>query len=320
MTRTPCLSSTLSVVTSHCRFQKHAQRASQTQYFPGTFDGTIFTAVDGVARIADFAKDNYAGQFFYGVPGTEDQISIAWANNWQYTDNVPTGGEGWRSAMSLPRSNRLKNVTRVGYDLVSAPYNISAVLPNPDAPLASNGSLGNGSVLLDYGLVSSNALYFELNITNIPAVNASGTANFTFFSSQTGESLSGGSFFTNDNYFWLNRGQTRGFDNVFFTDKFATNNEYDPSTSAFTLSGVIDRSILEVFCQGGERSATMVFYSEMPLDTMMVKTAGLPMGVSVSVAVWEVASAWATYENATGEVSGNQTMVMRRDTAGHLLE
>lgn len=81
------------------------QGGSIMQYFPGTFNGADFTPVDGAARIADFAKDNYAGQFFYGLPGTEDQISIAWASNWQYTDNTPTGDEGWRSSMSLPRQN-----------------------------------------------------------------------------------------------------------------------------------------------------------------------------------------------------------------------
>jgi len=296
------------------------QGGSITQYFPGTFDGTTFTAVDGAARIEDFAKDNYAGQFFYGIPGNQPQISIGWASNWEYAQNVPTGPiEGWRSCMSLPRQNYLKNVTRSGYDLVSIPYDLSPVLPNPSAPLAKNASLGNGSVLLDYGMIQSNALYFEINVTNIPSANQTGTANFTFFSSETGESVQGGQFFTGDTYFWLNRGMTQGFDNPFFSDKFATNNIYDPLTSAFTVSGVIDRSILEVFCQGGERSATMLFYSEAPLDTMLVKTSGLNAGVSVSVAVWEVASAWATYENATGTVVGNQTMMVRSDRAGHLL-
>ena len=32
---------------------------------------------DGAARIADFAKDAYAGQFFYGLEPSKPQISIA---------------------------------------------------------------------------------------------------------------------------------------------------------------------------------------------------------------------------------------------------
>jgi len=53
---------------------------SISQNFPGTFNGTVFTAVDGAARINDFGKDNYAGQFFYGIPGDETQVSIAWVS------------------------------------------------------------------------------------------------------------------------------------------------------------------------------------------------------------------------------------------------
>lgn len=61
---------------------------SISQYFPGSFNGTHFEAVDAVARISDFAKDNYAAQWFYGIPGDQPQINIAWASNWQYCQLV----------------------------------------------------------------------------------------------------------------------------------------------------------------------------------------------------------------------------------------
>lgn len=118
------------------------------QYFPGTFNGTHFEAVDQVARIADFSKDNYAGQFFYNTPKGQDAVSIAWASNWQYSQQVPTGTEeGWRSAMSLPRRNFITNSTRIGYVMASVPYDLSPVLGEQ---LASNDSLGNSSIALDY--------------------------------------------------------------------------------------------------------------------------------------------------------------------------
>ena len=63
---------------------------SISEYFPGSFNGTHFTAVDSAARISDFGKDNYAGQYFYGIPGSQKQVSMAWASNWQYTNRVPT--------------------------------------------------------------------------------------------------------------------------------------------------------------------------------------------------------------------------------------
>lgn len=56
---------------------------SITEYFPGSFNGTNFEPFDGAARIADFAKDNYAGQWFSGIPSSERQVSMAWASNWQ---------------------------------------------------------------------------------------------------------------------------------------------------------------------------------------------------------------------------------------------
>jgi sucrose-6-phosphate hydrolase SacC (GH32 family) len=66
----------------------------------GYFNTTYFEAVDGAARIADFGKDSYAGQFFYNIPEDEEQIFIAWSSNWEYSQQVPTGElEGWRSVM-----------------------------------------------------------------------------------------------------------------------------------------------------------------------------------------------------------------------------
>ncbi len=277
---------------------------SITQYFPGTFNGTVFTAVDSAARIADFGKDNYAGQFFYGIPDDEPQISIAWASNWQYAQVVPTGSsEGWRSAMSLPRVNTLANITRVGYDLISEPYDLT---PLYDSELARNDSLGNGTVLIDYSTLDSGALHFEANISNIPTANATGTLNFTFTSSVTGESLRGGFFIGVEVPFWLDRGYIRGFDNPFFTDKFSTTHLI--SDGQFRMSGVIDRSILEVFLDGGERSATSTFFPEGSLDQLSISTSDLSSNVTVSVIVWGLESAWASEENVNGTVIGNNTM------------
>lgn len=58
---------------------------SISQYFPGSFDGYTFTPVDATARISDFGKDNYAGQFFSGLPAGSEAIQIAWASNWEYS-------------------------------------------------------------------------------------------------------------------------------------------------------------------------------------------------------------------------------------------
>ncbi|KAK7716621.1 Invertase [Botryosphaeria dothidea] len=279
---------------------------SITEYFPGYFNGTHFTAVDAAARIADFSKDNYAGQFFYGTPSGSDAISIAWASNWQYTQVAPTGSEGWRSAMSLPRRNYLTNITRLGWTLVSEPYDLTPVVGKE---LGSNDSLVNASLVVDYSEVASNAIYFEANVTGLPAVaNISSTAslNFSALSPVSGESVSGGYFFGGDNPFWLDRGKTRGFDNPYFSDKFSTSQLLDPS-GAWNIKGVIDRSIIEVFLDRATYSATATFFPVQPLTLFSIRTTGLPAGAQVSVAVWGLESVWSVQENESGTVVGNVT-------------
>ncbi|KAL8923572.1 MAG: hypothetical protein Q9208_004519 [Pyrenodesmia sp. 3 TL-2023] len=294
---------------------------SIAQSFPGVFNGTHFAPVDQAARLNDFGKDNYAGQFFYGIPATSPQISIAWASNWQYAQVVPTGElEGFRSAMTLPRYNVLANTTRGDYTLVSIPYDLSP-LYTTSTSVANSSSLANSSLLYDYSTtVPSGALTFNMTITSIPSANATGTANFTFMSSVTGESIRGGFYLGGDVPFFINRGYIRGFDNPFFTDKFSTNNLVSKDTQTFRLQVVIDRSILEVFLDNGLRSATNTFFPEDELDILIISTAGLSPGVQVSADVYGLESAWTPVENTNGTVVGNVTMasqVVRRNKLGH---
>ncbi|KAJ4983120.1 beta-fructofuranosidase [Stagonosporopsis vannaccii] len=283
---------------------------SVTQYFLGDFNGTHFVPDDALTRLTDFAKDNYAGQFFYGIPADQDQISMAWASNWQYTNVVPTAGQelgdGFRSAMSVARGHYLKNLPRQGLTLVQYPANLDAVI---DSELASNNSLGNSTILVDYSQVESGALYFEANITGLSGGDSlDGTLNFTALSSVSGESVSGGIVLPGDPVIWMNRGKTDGFENPFFTDKFSYGVVYDPNgDGAFRLSGIIDRSIIELFFNGGEAAATSVFFPTRPLDTLIVKTAGLNETLTASVAVWSLKAAWLDQADSNDTVLGNVT-------------
>ena len=287
---------------------------SISQNFPGHFNGTHFTPVDGATRINDFGKDNYAGQFFYGIPSGQDAISIGWSSNWQYAETVPTGPlESWRSSMSLPRRNYLTNNPLIGWNMVSYPYDLSSVL---GPKIASNSSLNNGTLFVDYSAEYSNALYFEANVTGInitTVVSGSATFNFTFYSPISQEYLSGGFFFGGFNNFFIDRGGIRGFDDVLFTDKFTTEHLINEN-GTWSVTGVIDRSIFEVFIEGGQRSATTTFFPTQPLTKLIITTADLLPSMSVSVAVYSIESAWLQYENEQGMVFGNTTSV--NSTAG----
>lgn len=305
------------------------QGGSITQYFPGTFNGTHFTAVDGAARIADFAKDNYASQFFYNTPPSKPALSMAWASNWEYSQTVPTGPlENFRSFMSLPRMNVLANVSRLGYDLISYPVDLSHLYTTaPEKPLASNSNLGNSSLVLSYGnSVPSGSLLFKISITNLPPpANVTGTVNVTFLSSQNPtapSTVSAGVFLgANPPAVYLSRSSQSSAlnfhsSNPFFTDKFSTNSFIDPNTNSFSLTGVIDRSILEVFANGGQASGTMTFFPGSPLDKMIIAAGGVNKGVGVGVEVWGLESGWMRMEDGNGTVRGNVTMGgqrMKRD-------
>jgi len=189
--------------------------------------------------------------------------------------------------------------------MVSAPYDISPVLGDK---LVSNSSLGNGTIFVDYSAVTSNALYVSVNVSNINTTTISGAAtlNFTFSSPVSNEYLQGGFFFGGDNPFFINRGGVKGFDNVFFTDKFSAANPISEE-GTWSMVGVIDRSIFEVFLDQGTRSATTTFYPTQPLTQLMLTVANILPEMTVSVAVYAIESAWALYENEQGTVVGNIT-------------
>jgi beta-fructofuranosidase len=278
---------------------------SISQYFPGSFNGTHFVPVDNVTRLTDFAMDNYAGQFFYGLPDGGAQVSIGWASNWLYAESVPTGElEGWRSAMSVPRLNTLRaNVSGAGYDLISLPFGLETLY---DSQLA-NQTLGNGNVLVDYANVSSGAVYFQANMSGVPTTAASGTLKFTFSSSVSGENVTSG-FSLADELFMIDRGDTHGFNNSDFAPTFSTNSTIS-SNGTWSVEGVLDRSLLEVFLAEGVKSATVSFFPNASLDTFELATDGLSEGTSVTVTVWTLKSAWADEEVGGGNttVVGNTT-------------
>lgn len=283
---------------------------SITQYFVGDFNGTHFEPYDQATRFTDFGKDNYAAQFFHGIPADEPQISLGWASNWQYAQIVPTGLEEhdqFRSAMTVPRAHVVANVSARGYDLISEVHNISAVL---DSELAHNSSLGNGTILTSFADVESGAIYFEANITGLTSSLLRGTANFTISSSISGEFIRGGVNAAGGPGIWIDRSNIRGFDNPYFTDKFSDEGVFGPSLNGtWGMSLVCDSSILEIFLNGGETAGTLSFFPTRPLDTLSIQVGNIPSTASSSVAVWGLKDTWASQENSNGTVVGNVTQI-----------
>ena len=98
----------------------------------------------------------------------------------------------------------------------------------------------------------------------------------------------------------------------------------NPDTQTVRLLGVLDRSILEVFLNNGEKAGTLIFFAQGELDTLIIGTNDLNDGTTVSAEVFGLQSTWTSEEvgNGNGTVLGNVTMAsslrVRRDNLGHL--
>ncbi|RMX91339.1 hypothetical protein D0867_15004 [Hortaea werneckii] len=268
---------------------------SGSWYTLGDFDGYTFTPHTAEIHIPDWGKDAYAGQFFESTPG--EAILINWASNWQYTNAVPTGPkEEFRSAMGAARRISIKEDPRLGPIAASEPYDMSPILGEE---LASD-TFGNGSVIVDFADVYSNAVMVEMNVTDLDVV--AGSVNYTFLSPISGEYLTGGVLFNGNNDIWQDRSHIKGFEHPLFTGKLSTAQIIDDS---FTMQVVFDRSIIETYIQGGLQASTSTFFPDEPLTILSVKAGGYGSGnVSTSVRVHALESTWRPQENSEGVVRG----------------
>lgn len=202
--------------------------------------------------------------------------------------------------MSLPRRNYLTNITRLGWDLVSSPVDLSPVV----GPSLLSSSEANSNADVDFANVTSNAVWFSLNVTlpDDADISADASINITFLPStkcSSSDSSSDSPAATLQyTYVGLTGGSLAlarpaassswGAENPFFTDKFAYT-LVDPLTS---LVGVFDRSMLEVFVNEGAHSATMLVFPDSPVGSMKVATGGLPEGTQVNLQVNGLESTW----------------------------
>ena len=125
------------------------------QYFVGQFDGTTFRAEPrspcAPPLWLDYGKDFYAAQMWNDAPGDGRPVWIAWMNNWQYANEIPTSP--WRGAMTVPRTLSLRK-TRDGLRLAQSPVASVQTLrgrhwtvanrsiPVGESPLAGDGVAG----------------------------------------------------------------------------------------------------------------------------------------------------------------------------------
>lgn len=230
------------------------QGGSMDEYFVGNFDGTTFTADDAVSRVMDFGKDFYAAQTYNNDP-LGRAIVVGWMSNWQYTQVVPTSP--WRGIFALPRILSVlanQNQTQTGGLLVQTPISLEGL---HDKTLFNGSAQVNDASPLSISLQHNGSFELETTLVAQPTPGQLQQRLNIDIRNSAGETVTVG-YDWSQQQVYVDRGETEGFSNPFFTDRFATY-EANPDNS-IKLHLFVDRSTLEVFVDDGVQVCTATFF------------------------------------------------------------
>ncbi len=233
---------------------------SATQYFIGDFDGRTFKPEydkDFICWI-DHGPDDYAGVTWNNLPHNR-RVFLGWMSNWAYAQEVPT--KPWRSAMTAPRDLFLKRVNGRIYvtsRLVGEISNLAiGTWPTPER-LFIRDSLSLS----------------ELGIDDINRAMVQATVDAKSFalelSNEGGENVKIG-FDSLKNEFFIDRASSG---NVSFSKNYNTR-AIAPRISnekQISFEILIDRSSVEILFDHGLTAMTSVFFSELPMKKMTIKS------------------------------------------------
>lgn len=248
---------------------------SAGQYFVGDFDGTTFTSASTVTKglqdpdrldeyqWLDWGRDYYAAVSFSDVPDGR-RLMIAWMNNWQYANNIPTAP--WRSPMSLVRDvslqrvdGSLRLVQQVAQEFVSLPAG------NPPFT-AGAGEIPEGTHLLD-GAAGS--------VQRIEATLTPGTAEeFGLVVRGNGPQGTRIGIRPAEGRIVVDRRESGQTD---FHESFASIDTapIEPAGNSYDLTIYVDQCSVEVFAQGGQVTLTeLIFPASTSTDVSLYAVGG----------------------------------------------
>ena len=259
------------------------------QYFVGDFDGTTFK-VDkenpkpispAVSNVVDYGKDYYAAIQYNDMPaqhrsdGPDKPIMIGWLNNWEYANKLPT--TPFKGAMSIPRQIALKR-TPAGLQLVQQPISEITNLRGPKTERKAV-KLNNQSEILGKSTNNAYEIYAELVPGNAQRVGlklAKSGNEETIIQYVNGK-------------LQLDR---RKSGDVSFSDRFASVEEapLSPKNGVIKLHIFVDKSVVEVFANDGERVITdLIFPNEQVGNIELFAEGGTAEFRNVTV--WQLKSA-----------------------------
>ena len=217
------------------------------QYFLGQFDGKSFTPDQPYDEPSylDFGKDFFAGVTFNNAPDNR-RVLVGWANDWAYAPQVPTG-PAWRGSFAVPRELSLRRTT--------------AGLALAQQPVAELRQLGKEALRLQSKTLPAGAAGYELPfrgesydlaLTLRPAQAKSFTLNVL----QSAGEQTTLRYDVARQALTLDRRQSGQVD---FHPLFGGTLETTPvplQNGALKLRLLVDKSLVEVFAQDGEKTLT----------------------------------------------------------------
>ncbi|TDZ36064.1 Invertase [Colletotrichum trifolii] len=299
---------------------------AEVSYLTGDWDGTNWTPDPPSSRKRqenfelkdfDFGPDNYATAFFHFQENDDtehDAYSITWAvDASRYGCCTPTDQEGWRHCMGGVRrhwldANTDRLVSAPAGDLTkltSATNGWNPILDEQDVA----GIEGTSSVIRNY----NPAVEWTLTVRMAKSMlkeGSSASAELSFESSESDGAervalafeFTGSADSTPTASFTISRASKAWDRSGTFgiSEVQALDNASDDSSSnvEFHLHGIMDRSILEVYVNGGVEAATMLYFTEKPLDGISLSRGpgATDQGITFDFKIVALQSSWGAYK------------------------
>jgi beta-fructofuranosidase len=267
---------------------------SITRYFPGKFNGTHFQPIDNRSdRFIDFGPDNYASQFFFGLPEEAPVVSVGLATNLFYTTSLPAGrGSFQASTFTIPRESYLIHGPNEGdLSYFSRPVSLDSLRSGTLANFSAQ-NLSDASVFYN----SSEAVIVEARFEMQPPDDEDVELNVDFIfrsSKSSGHILCTTVFRTWAADFGCDRSQAslNGSIDDSLLNQMSTHQFrpllpfHNPAIRRWVVQVIVDRSILEVFLNNGVRTGTIRTFSELLIDTVGFQSSKIPTWATLSVNV-----------------------------------
>jgi beta-fructofuranosidase len=272
---------------------------SITRYFPGKFNGTHFESTnDRTDRFIDFGPDNYASQFFFGLPRGVPVVSLAMASNLRYNTSSPAGhGLGQTSIFTGPREGYLIHGPSEGdLSYFSHPVGLDSLRGEILASFSA-GELLDRSVYYS----SSEAVLVEATFEMQPPDDGTVELNLDFIfrsSKSSGQILCTTIFRTWTADFGCDRSQAISkwlIDNSLLNQMSARQvlpllPFHNPAVRRWEIQAIMDRSILEVYVNKGVKAGTATVVSEPVFDLIHFHSGKIPPWAALTIKVQRLRS------------------------------